>query len=267
MSRRITLLTDFGSADGYVAAMRGVIASLAPEAVVDDASHEIARGDVEAAAWALGRYWRLYPEDTVHVVVVDPGVGGTRRALAGECDGRFVVAPDNGALTHVLAEAAATRIVAIENEALARHPISRTFHGRDIFAPAAANLARGGPLEALGPVVADPVRLPLPRPHRDGETLHGAVIHVDAFGNLITNIPRDWVEVRGEIVAGHVILGSASIGPVRGTYSEVEPGQALALVGSADLLEIAVRDADAARALGAARGTEVQVRIRSSPTA
>lgn len=258
---RITLLTDFGSADGYVAAMRGVIVSLAPDALIDDAGHEVAHGDVDAAAWALSRYWRLYPERTVHMVVVDPGVGGARRALAGECDRRFVVAPDNGVLTHVLDEAAASRLVAIENEALARQPVSRTFHGRDVFAPAAAHLARGGALDAFGPPVADPVRLALARPHQDGQTVRGAVIHVDVFGNLITNIPSDWIESRGERIARNVMLGGTSVGPVRGTYSEVETGQPLALIGSADLLEIAVRDGNAARSLGVRRGAEVVVEL------
>lgn len=264
VSRRITLLTDFGSADGYVAAMRGVIASLAPDAVVDDAGHEIAHGNVEAAAWAIGRYWRLYPEQTVHVVVVDPGVGGARRAVAGECDGRFVVAPDNGVLTHVLDEAAVSRLVAIENDTLLRHPVSRTFHGRDVFAPAAAHLVGGGALNALGPDIGDPVRFAVPRPRRDEQTLRGAVIHVDVFGNLITNIPRDWVEAGEGGLAGDVMLGGASVGSVRRAYSEVETGQALALVGSADLLEIAVRDGSAARSLDAARGAEVVVRLSSS---
>src|SRR5690606_33505136 len=172
---RITLLTDFGTADGYVAAMKGVIAARAPGIVIDDASHDIPPGDVAAAAWTLSRYWNLYPPGTVHVVVVDPGVGSERRALAAEVDGRLFVAPDNGVLTWVLAEAGDAAVVAIEAARLFRTPVSATFHGRDVFAPVAAELARragAGPsrfrevLADLGPEVADPVRLPLPRPHR-----------------------------------------------------------------------------------------------------
>src|SRR5690606_8452553 len=162
---RITLLTDFGTADGYVAAMKGVIAARAPGVVVDDASHDVPPGDVAAAAWTLSRYWNLYPPGTVHVVVVDPGVGSERRALAAEVDGRLFVAPDNGVLTWVLAEAGDAAVVAIEAARLFRTPVSATFHGRDVFAPVAAELARragAGPsrfrevLADLGPEVADP---------------------------------------------------------------------------------------------------------------
>lgn len=256
--RRITLLTDFRTADGYVASMRGVIASRAPHVLVEDASHEIAPGDVHGAAWALGRYWRLYPEGTIHVVVVDPGVGGARRALASACDGRFLVAPDNGVLSNVLMEVAAPQIVAIENDTAARHPIARTFHGRDVFAPAAAYLADGGPLNKLGPAVDDVVRIAQPEPERDGPTARGEVIHIDAFGNLITNLPRAWVGTNSE-----VWLAGTRIGPVRSTYSTVQSGQPLALIGSADLLEIALRDGSAARSLGVGRGAEVVLKVET----
>jgi len=259
---RITLLTDFGTADGYVAAMKGVLAERAPGAAVDDATHEIAPGDVTAAALALSRYWRLYPPGTVHVAVVDPGVGSGRRALAGLADGRYLVAPDNGLLTRVLDEAADVALVAIENPAHMRHPVSATFHGRDIFAPAAAWLASAGAgrpdparLAELGPAVRDPVRLPWPRPWRDAHgAAHGTVVHVDRFGNLITNLPRDWAPP-----GGAVRVDGVEVGPVRRTYADVPPGGLVALVGSAELLEVAVRDGSAAARLGKGRGAEVVV--------
>jgi S-adenosylmethionine hydrolase len=256
---RITLLTDFGSTDGYVAAMRGVIASTAPGAVVEDASHDIPPGDVYAAAWALGRYWRLYPEGTIHIVVVDPGVGGARRALAAECAGRFLVAPDNGVLTHAFVECESKRVVAIENAAHMRQPVSATFHGRDIFAPAAAYLANGGKLEALGNRVADPILLPWPKATQTRDAYRGEVMHVDRFGNLITNVPA-----RALDNAESVVVAGNTVSEIGGTYSAVEPGGVLALVGSADLVEIAVRDGNAAEALAVGRGAKVVVVLRAS---
>ncbi len=250
--RHVTLLTDFGTADGYAAAMKGVIASICPDAIVTDASHEIPPGDVEAAAWTLWRYWRLFPEGTVHVVVVDPGVGGPRRALAAAARDRFLVAPDNGVLTRVLQESGSWRAVSIQEGRNLRQPVSRTFHGRDVFAPAAAHLAAGVPLEALGPALTDPVRLALPDFAIGPDAVVGAVVHVDRFGNLITNIPESWATGRVQ-VAGH------DLGRLRGSYSDVAPGELLALVGSAGTLEISVRDDSAAARLGVGRGSEVRV--------
>lgn len=252
--RRITLLTDFGTADGYVAAMKGVIAQIAPEAVVDDAAHDIPPGDVDAAAFALARYWRLYPPGTVHVVVVDPGVGTERRAIAARVDGRFFVAPDNGVLSRVLDETPAEAIVSIENSSLRRDVVSATFHGRDIFAPAAAHLARGTPLDAFGPQVHDPILLPIPRPERLGRRIRGQVVAVDRFGNLITNVPGDWVEA-----GAHVTLAGRDVGPLRRTYADAPPGGVLALVGSTGVVEISVRGGSAAQELAAGRGTIVTI--------
>jgi len=260
---RITLLTDFGTVDGYVASMKGVIAARAPGIVIDDASHDIPPGDVAAAAWTLSRYWRLYPEGTVHVVVVDPGVGSERRALAAEADGRLFVAPDNGVLTRVLAEAGGAAVVSVESADLFRTPVSATFHGRDVFAPVAAELARravAGPasyreaLAGLGPAVADPVRLPLPQPHRAGDHLAGEVVHVDRFGNLITNVPGEWLAP-----GARVQVDGGPAAPLVRTYADVAPGALAALVGSAGMLEISVRDGSAAERLGVGRGASVRV--------
>jgi S-adenosyl-L-methionine hydrolase (adenosine-forming) len=251
---RVTLLTDFGTVDGYVAAIKGVLASIVEDLPVDDASHEVVPGDVEAAAWALGRYWRLYPRGTVHLVVVDPGVGTARRALAVEADGRFVVAPDNGVLTRVLDEASTATLVTIENAAHMRHPVSRTFHGRDILAPAAAWLATGGGLSDLGPAIHDPVLLPIPLPIRRAGGVDGMVVHVDRFGNLITNIPADMV-----VGAVMVVVDGRDVGAPREAYGQVMPGDPLAIIGSAGMLEIAVRDGSAASLLGGGRGSMVRL--------
>jgi S-adenosylmethionine hydrolase len=248
---RLTLLTDFGTADGYAAAMKGVVAAICPAAVIDDASHDIA--PVEAAAWALARYWRLYPPGTVHVVVVDPGVGGTRRALAVRAGERLLVLPDNGVATRVLEESQHWDAVAIQERRFLREPVSRTFHGRDVFAPAAAHLAAGVPLGALGPAVTDPVRLALPEFSITPDAVVGTVVHVDRFGTLITNIPETWVS------AGTIAVGGRDLGAAARTFSDAEPGALLALVGSAGVLEVAVRGGSASALLRLGRGAEVRV--------
>ena len=250
--RRVTLLTDFGTADGYAAAMAGVIAAAAPDAAVEHASHGVEQGDVFGAALALSRYAGHYPPDTVHVVVVDPGVGTDRRPIAARIDDRAYVAPDNGVLTRVLQAAESVEIVEITLAGIVAGS-SATFHGRDIFAPAAAHLARGDALEALGPAVHDPEILPTPVPERTPGGVRGEVIHVDQFGNLISNIPEDWLGT------GRVIVDGEPVGPVRRTYGEVPVGGVVALVGSIGLLEVSVRDGSAADRLGAGRGTPVTV--------
>lgn len=247
---RITLLTDFGTRDGYVAAMRGVIAAIAPDATVDDASHDIAQGDITAGAFALERYWKLYPPGTVHVVVIDPGVGTARRALVADADGRVLVAPDNGVLTLVLDAAQSLTIREIRESAVLRAERSSTFHGRDIFAPVAAHIAAGVEPDAVRPPIDDPVRLALPSALRKGDAWVGTILLEDRFGNLITNVDGD------RLPADPVVLidGRLPI-PVRATYADAEPDTLLALVGSTGRLEIAVRDGSAAARLGLPRGT------------
>jgi S-adenosylmethionine hydrolase len=250
---RVTLLTDFGTADGYAAAMAAVVAASAPAARVEHASHDVAPGDVFAAALALSRYAPIYPAGTVHVVVVDPGVGTHRRAIAARIDGRSYVAPDNGVLSFVLQGADRVRVVEVTDPTLVSGA-SATFHGRDIFAPAAAFLAAGGTLEELGPEVHDPHLLPMPQPRRTPDGAEGEVLEVDRFGNLITNIPADWLPDDARVT-----VEGTEVGPIRRTYGDVETGQVLALVGSVELLEVSVRDGSAADRLGAGRGAEVHV--------
>jgi S-adenosylmethionine hydrolase len=253
--RRITLLTDFGTADGYVGAMRGVIAGLAPHVIVDNVSHDIPPGDIRAAAFSLGRYWRTYPAGTVHLVVVDPGVGGPRRAIAVRVSDRFILAPDNGVVDRVLFDAPHFEAVSIENPARMHHPVSATFHGRDLFAPAAAHIARGGEVADLGPAVTRLERLDSQEPERTGGIVTGIVLQVDRFGNLITNVPKKWVG-DGTVV----FVGNEPVGSVRRSYVDVRRGERLALIGSSDLLEISVRDGSAAEALAVGRGANITVR-------
>ncbi len=243
--RFITLLTDFGTADGYVGEIKGVLASGAPEARVVDVSHDLAPQDVEAARLALARYWRRFPEGTVHVAVVDPGVGTGRAALAVMSEGRFLVGPDNGILSPALLLRDA-QVVELEIPSGA----APTFHGRDVFAPAAAMLAKGVKLDALGNRCNAPIirRTPEARRRPDG-VVEGEVITIDRFGNLITNL----IAPRG----GAVRVRGRDVGPVRRTYGDAAEGSVIALLGSTGLVEIAVRNGSAALLLGAARGERV----------
>ncbi|MBY0490840.1 MAG: SAM-dependent chlorinase/fluorinase [Gemmatimonadaceae bacterium] len=245
----ITLLTDFGTADGYVAELKGVLVSRAPQVPLIDLSHEIPPQDVAAARLAVARYWRRFPAGTVHLVVVDPGVGTGRAAIAVESDGRFLVGPDNGVLSPALFTLDA-RVVALPVDAQA----SATFHGRDVFAPVAAELAMGAPLESVGDPYMSALRLRTPQPqrHADG-SLHGEVLTIDRFGNAITNLAvRD----------GGVIEVAGRRAPMVRTYGDAETGALIALVGSNGFVELAMREGNAAIALGLTRGASVVLRPR-----
>jgi S-adenosylmethionine hydrolase len=244
MSPIVTLLTDFGTADGYVGEMKGVLASLAPHATLIDVAHDVAPQDVDAARLALARYWRRFPEGTVHLVVVDPGVGSARGAIAAASEGRYLVGPDNGVLSPALLHGDA-RCVSLRVPPGA----SATFHGRDVFAPAAAQLALGTPLESLGGVApAPPIRRTPEATRRADGAVQGEVITVDRFGNAVTNL----LALRG----GEVQVGELTLA-LRRTYADAPIGEPLALVGSSGLVEIAVRDGSAADRLGVRKGTRV----------
>ena len=243
----ITLTTDFGTADGYVGEVKGVLLSHSPDAELVDITHEIPPQDVERGRLTVARVWRRFPPGTVHLVVVDPGVGSGRAALAVQSEGRFLVGPDNGVLSPALLIAGARAI-----ELLVPPRSSATFHGRDVFAPAAAALARGESVDALGRLAASPVlrRTPEPTRRSDG-AIEGEIIVLDRFGNAVTNL----IGLRG----GTIELGTRCI-TVRHTYSEVAPGEPVAVTGSTGFIEIAVRDGDAASALGIRRGDKVLLR-------
>jgi S-adenosylmethionine hydrolase len=245
----VTLLTDFGTADGYVAEMKGVILTRAPEAALVDVTHDVVPQDVEAGRLALARYWRRFPSGTVHLAVIDPGVGSARAALAVESDGRFLVGPDNGVLSPALLVAGA-RAVTLPVSGGA----SPTFHGRDVFAPAAAELALGASLDAIGSPALDFVirRTPEPRRLADG-SIEGQVITIDRFGNAVTNLlglRAQSVEVNGTML------------PLLRSYADVPEGEPIAVVGSTGLIEIAVRNGSGAAAMGLERGSVVVVRPR-----
>ncbi len=242
----ITLLTDFGTADSYVAEVKAALLAQPHGATLVDITHQMPPGDVRAGQYLLSRVWRRFPTGTVHFVVVDPGVGTSRRALAAEASGHYFVAPDNGLLSP-LPETA--RFVALPIPESA----APTFHARDVFAPAAAQLAIGTALTHLGHLITDPYRSPLPAPRVDGLAVVGEVIYVDRFGSLVSNIP-------GEQVAPGVRIKVAGtdVGSLRRTYGDVDPGQLLAYVGSDGSVEVAVRGGSAARLLGVGVGAEVR---------
>jgi S-adenosylmethionine hydrolase len=249
--------------------MKGAILTHCPEASLVDIVHDVPAHDVEAAAWALAAAFRAFPPGTVFVAVVDPGVGGARRALAVECGGHFFVGPDNGIFTYVLTENYEYRMREITNQALMRSPISATFHARDVFGPVAAYLARGGSFDEVGPPAHDPVlfKLQSMRPSGPGEW-EASVVHIDRFGNLTTSLyERDLMGILGAVgndPTEVVVVVEGSVIPLVHAYSDVAEGEACALVGSAGRLEIAVYRGSAARTLGASRGAPVRIRLVSA---
>lgn len=246
----ITLLTDFGTQDTYVAEVKAVLLSTIPAAQLVDITHDVPPGDVLAAQYLLGRAWHRFPAGTVHLAVVDPGVGTARRAIVAGRDGHGLVAPDNGILTPVLDGA---RVI----ELAVPPSTSPTFHARDVFAPAAARLAMGGSLEGLGRSVSDPVRLPLPTPRRRGGEMVGTVIYVDRFGTLVTNLTPELVRGARQIRLDKRVV------PIRRTFGDVAPGEAVAFIGSGGTIEIAVRDGSASQTLRADRNATVRVMLET----
>jgi S-adenosylmethionine hydrolase len=245
----VTLLTDFGLADSYVAEMKAAIFTEAADIRIVDLSHLVPPGDLRSAQYLLGRAWRRFPVGTVNVVVVDPGVGSRRRAIAVRHHGHFFVGPDNGVFSAVLDGADVVEL-RVPKDA------SPTFHGRDVFTPAAARLALGEPFQGLGPTVRDPITLPSPQLRVQGGVAEGEVIYLDHFGTLITNVP-------GEKIAGATAIevGGVAIGPLLRTYADVESGKLVALVGSEGLMQVAVRDGSAGARLGVGVGARVIVTL------
>ncbi len=252
----ITLLTDFGTSDNFVGIMKGVILSINPGAVVVDITHQVPPQDVWTAAYLLATAHRYFPPGTIHVAVVDPGVGTGRRAIVLETERAFFVAPDNGLLTPILKEEKIRRIIALTERRYWLPEPSATFHGRDVFAPVAAHLSRGVPPEKMGSLIEDPVLLEWPYPQKrpDGSIV-GHVLHIDRFGNIITDIRRE--DLAGDVV---VEIADRRIRGLRRTFAEVEVGEPLAYIGSTGRLEIAIRQGNAAETFRVCRGDELIVR-------
>jgi S-adenosylmethionine hydrolase len=257
----VTFTTDFGAGDGYAGAMKGVVLSLAPTAQLIDITHGVPPMDVAAGAAALAQAAPLFPPGTIHVAVVDPGVGGERADILIEAGGSVFIGPDNGVLS--LAARAPRRVYRIESSSFRRDPVSPTFHGRDVFAPTAGRLAAGARAADAGPAVDSIVEISAPPLHKQGGVVEGQVIHIDAFGNLITSLPAELLAAgAGAEIAIEVEGSEGRFRPVFGrTFSDVLPGALIAYIGSGGHLEIARRDGSAAARVGAGRGTAVRVTI------
>ena len=257
----IALLSDFGSRDHYAGVMKGVILSICPEATVVDVSHDLPAHDIPFAALELAATYKYFPAGTIFLAVVDPGVGTSRRGLAAEAgDWRFV-APDNGVLTAVFQDVPPKKVVELTERRFARPTVSRSFEGRDRFAPAAAWIAKSTQLQALGRVVTDYQLLDLPRPRFEDGVLRGSVVRVDRFGNVVTNLDRRSCERLADGTRGlQLTVRGQSIARLVSTYSDIAPGEIGALFGSTDHLEGAAHAASAAEQLGVAVGDPVELR-------
>ena len=257
MAPIITLTTDLGLTDAYVAAMKGVILSINPEAKLVDICHTIKPQNIIQAAFVLSRAYPFFPQGTIHVVVVDPGVGTQRRAIILSTKSASFVAPDNGVLSYVTQQSSVWEAVAITRPQFWRSTVSPTFHGRDIFAPVAARLSLGLPLTDFGEVITSVAMLPLPQPYQaaDGSII-GHVIHIDSFGNLITDIKNDNLPKGKPAVT--IEVGNQLISGLSRTYAE--GSELLALIGSDGYLEIAVKEGNASALLDAKVGDEVRIR-------
>lgn len=273
MARLLTLLTDFGLADYYVGAVKGTVLRLAPGTQLVDLSHEVAPGDVEGAADLLAAAAPTFPAGTVHLAVVDPGVGSTRRLLVVESDGHRFVAPDNGLLTPQLRSGGAVWSVTRRELFLDVAGGGATFHGRDRFAPIAAALLRGEEPSAIGEPIADAAQLSIPEPRRQSEdgriVLHGCIARIDRFGNLITDLPAAWIDgARGEALVSVQVGGSSpgAVGPLRlrrvRFYDELPVGEPGVLVGSLGTLELSLRGESLAARWGTVRGAVVRLELR-----
>jgi len=256
----ITVTTDFGTADHFVGTMKGVILGIAPRAEIVDITHEILPYDVNEAAFVIAQAWRYFPKKTMHMVVVDPGVGSERRPILCEAGGQFFIAPDNGVLSMIY-DAEPHKVRAITNAKLMRKEVSRTFHGRDVFAPAAAHLARGTGAGKFGRPIHDYIRSFLLKPQQIGrDAWTGVILKVDRFGNLITNFQID--DFSGvKTKPFELRIGLDRIRRLALTYSETAIGEVFAIVGSSGYIEVAANQASAAKVLGCGAGAGVELEI------
>ena len=260
----ITLLTDFGLQDPYVGMMKGVMLAVNPDARIIDISHHVKAGSITRAAGIIRETYPYFPEGTVHITVVDPGVGGKRRAIILMAQSHLFVGPDNGIFWPIINLHQDIKIIHITETKYFLADVSDTFHGRDIFAPVAAHLSKGADPFEMGPAISDPVKLQLPAPHQEGGTLYGRVVSVDHFGNLITNIHRK--EIEGFAGGGTLVirLEDLIIEGMRGTYAECGKGEILSLFGSSDYLEIAVNLGRASDRLGLDEGAIIGLGVEVS---
>jgi len=259
----ITLTTDFGTNDHFVGAVKGVILDIVPEAAIVDISHAVQAYDVLDGAIAISQTYWLFPTGTVHMVVVDPGVGTTRRPIIASSDGYHFVAPDNGVLSMVYAKEERIHVRHVTSDHYFHQPVSNTFHARDVFAPVAAYLAKMVDSHKFGEEIEDYVRFAAPKPKPSGDNkLRAVVLKVDRFGNLITNItPEDAPALFSAKTGFKIVVGNKEITEIRDAYAEGSPGEVFGILGSMGYLEIAANRAPAAQITGVGKGAEVSVQF------
>jgi S-adenosyl-L-methionine hydrolase (adenosine-forming) len=258
----ITFTTDFGTSDHLVAAMKGVVLSVNPLARLVDINHNVVPFDILDGALSIAAAYRYFPSRTIHVVVVDPGVGTERRPLLVSGEKQYFIAPDNGVLSMIFAnETCVVRHITAEHYFLS--PVSPTFHGRDIFAPTAAWLSKNWQTEAFGEEITDYVKFTVPKPRASETSLKGVVLRVDAFGNMITNLTAK--DIPAENTASgtiHLAVNGKAVRKISQTFASGNPGEPIAVIGSSGFLEIAVNRGNAARTLAANRGAEVTLELK-----
>jgi S-adenosylmethionine hydrolase len=260
--RLITLTTDYGTRDHYVATLKGVVHSIAPKAQLVDVTHEIAPFEVGHAAFVLRQIWPYYPEGTIHVAVVDPGVGTSRRVLIARYSGQYLIAPDNGLVTFLHREMRTEAMHVVENRQYCLKTVATTFDGRDVLAPVAAHLANGVKLRDFGRTTDRVEILPLAsRPEVTGRGLIGQVLYTDRFGNLVSNIGRAHLNALGLQKAAYLVfVNGEEVGPIRRAFAEVDVDQPLAYFGGGELLEIALNRGRAVDRFGSGQDVRIEVR-------
>jgi S-adenosylmethionine hydrolase len=252
----LTLTTDFGLSDHYVGAMKGVILGICPRAQIVDISHQVTPYAIAEGAFLIAQAYGAFPSGTVHAVVVDPGVGSDRRPILMEAAGQYFVAPDNGVLAMVFAREK-HKVRVISNARYFRHPVSQTFHGRDIFAPVAAHVAAGVAASRMGKIIADYVRPQFEKPRQTGpRTWVGEILHIDRFGNIVTNFHVDDFPAFEELA-----IGRAKARRLVSSYAEAKVGELVAIVGSSGYLELSMKQASAAEKLSCHTGNACQIRV------
>jgi len=265
----VTLTTDFGTNDHFVGAVKGVILDIVPEAAIVDISHAVQAFDVLDGALTISQAYSYFPTGTIHMVVVDPGVGTTRRPIIASSDGYHFVAPDNGVLSMVYAREERIHVRHITSDHYFRQPVSSTFHGRDVFAPVAGYLAKLVDSHKFGEEVEDYVRFAAPKPKPAGDNrIRGVVLKVDRFGNLITNVtPEDVPAIFAGKAGFKITVGSKEITEIRTAYAEGAPGEVFGILGSMGYLEIVANRAVAAQLTGAGKGSEVSIALGAGAAA
>ena len=255
MKHIVTLTTDFGIKDHYVGVMKGVMLSINPDILIVDITHQIPPQDIFSGAFTIRNFYRYFPQGTIHVAVIDPGVGSRRKPIALEADGYIFVGPDNGIFTFVCCESKSVKVFEISNPKYVLPNVSHTFHGRDIFAPTAARISLGASLEDLGERVKKTVRITIKEPEiRSGEII-GVFIYVDSFGNLISNIPAKLIKPKSRIYIGKRIIKGVSK-----FYAGVQEGELLAIAGSSGFLEISANQGRASDVIGNTAKTSMRLK-------